>query len=279
MTVVELLPVHQFDPQEGNYWGYMTLNFFAPHQGYAVRDAVAEFREMVRAFHAAGIEVWLDVVYNHTCEGDRDRPDVFVPRHRQQQLLLARAGRAIPQRQRLRQHAAVRTRVPRAAGICAACGIGRNMRVDGFRFDLASVFARDAARPSANRGCPRMISEITALATSLDLRARGRGVGHRRVSAGSELSRADVAAVERPIPRRCARVRQRRCRQGRRVDAAVVRQRRFVSRRPRRRVPAVPERQLHHRARWLLSVRSGRLQPQAQRGQRPQQYATARTTT
>src|SRR5436190_7355223 len=64
VTVVELLPVHQFDPQEGNYWGYMTLNFFAPHHGYAVRDAIAEFREMVGAFHAAGIEVWLDVVYN-----------------------------------------------------------------------------------------------------------------------------------------------------------------------------------------------------------------------
>ena len=74
VTVVELLPVHQFDPQEGNYWGYMTLNFFAPHQGYAMHDAAAEFREMVRAFHAAGIEVWLDVVYNHTCEADRNGP-------------------------------------------------------------------------------------------------------------------------------------------------------------------------------------------------------------
>ena len=74
VTVVELMPVHQFDPQEGNYWGYMTLSFFAPHQGYAVRDAVAEFREMVRAFHEADIEVWLDVVYNHTCEGDETGP-------------------------------------------------------------------------------------------------------------------------------------------------------------------------------------------------------------
>jgi glycogen operon protein len=64
VTVVELLPVHQLDPQEGNYWGDMALNFFAPHQGYAVREAVAEFRAMVRAFHAAGIEVWLNVVYN-----------------------------------------------------------------------------------------------------------------------------------------------------------------------------------------------------------------------
>ena len=74
VTVVELMPVHQFDPQEGNYWGYMTLSFFAPHHGYAVCDAVAEFREMVRAFHRAGIEIWLDVVYNHTCEGDETGP-------------------------------------------------------------------------------------------------------------------------------------------------------------------------------------------------------------
>ena len=74
VTVVELLPVHQFDPQEGNYWGYMTLGFLTPHQGYAVRDAVIEFRQMVRAFHQAGMEVWLDVVYNHTAEGDETGP-------------------------------------------------------------------------------------------------------------------------------------------------------------------------------------------------------------
>jgi glycogen operon protein len=74
VTIVELMPVHQFDPQEGNYWGYMTLNFFAPHNGYAVRDGVDEFRAMVKAFHEAGIQVWLDVVYNHTCEADETGP-------------------------------------------------------------------------------------------------------------------------------------------------------------------------------------------------------------
>lgn len=74
VTVVELLPVHQFDPQEGNYWGYMTMNFFAPHHSYAIEDPVIEFRDMVAAMHAAGIEVWLDVVYNHTCEGDPSGP-------------------------------------------------------------------------------------------------------------------------------------------------------------------------------------------------------------
>ncbi len=78
ITAVELMPVHQCDPQEGSYWGYMTLNFFSPHQGYAAAttsEAIAEeFRNMVDAFHTAGIEVWLDVVYNHTSEGGYDGP-------------------------------------------------------------------------------------------------------------------------------------------------------------------------------------------------------------
>jgi glycogen operon protein len=76
ITAIELLPVHQFDPQEGNYWGYMTLNFFAPHAQYAndPDSAYEEFRMMVRALHAAGIEVLLDVVFNHTAEGDESGP-------------------------------------------------------------------------------------------------------------------------------------------------------------------------------------------------------------
>lgn len=76
ITAVELLPVHQFDPQEGNYWGYMTLNFFAPHSQYATDpdNAYEEFRIMVKALHAAGIEVLLDVVFNHTAEGDETGP-------------------------------------------------------------------------------------------------------------------------------------------------------------------------------------------------------------
>lgn len=76
VTIVELMPVHQFDTQEGDYWGYMTLNFFSPHQSYASNslNAVTEFRQMVKALHAANIEVVLDVVYNHTTEGDHLGP-------------------------------------------------------------------------------------------------------------------------------------------------------------------------------------------------------------
>jgi isoamylase len=70
------MPIHQFDPQENNYWGYMTLNFFFPNLRYGSSQdrPVAEFKEMVSALHAAGIEVILDVVYNHTAEADHTGP-------------------------------------------------------------------------------------------------------------------------------------------------------------------------------------------------------------
>jgi glycogen operon protein len=84
ITAVELLPVHQFVTESylierglTNYWGYNTIGFFAPHAAYAAagaRGAVAEFKAMVRACHAAGIEVLLDVVYNHTAEGNHLGP-------------------------------------------------------------------------------------------------------------------------------------------------------------------------------------------------------------
>ena len=84
VTAVELLPVHQFVHdaqlvQRGlrNYWGYQSIGYFAPHNGYAAADGggqVDEFRRMVRALHAAGLEVILDVVFNHTAEGDQWGP-------------------------------------------------------------------------------------------------------------------------------------------------------------------------------------------------------------
>src|SRR5208282_4790560 len=78
ITVVELMPIFQRDPHEGDYWGYMPLNFFAPHAQCAssVDDdgQHLEFKNMVKAFHKAGIAIVLDVVYNHTCEGDHLGP-------------------------------------------------------------------------------------------------------------------------------------------------------------------------------------------------------------
>lgn len=85
VTAVELMPVHQFvndphlvDKGLSNYWGYNTIGFFAPHNGYAAfgtrGEQVMEFKSMVKALHEAGIEVILDVVYNHTAEGNHLGP-------------------------------------------------------------------------------------------------------------------------------------------------------------------------------------------------------------
>ncbi|MGZ8802262.1 MAG: glycogen debranching protein GlgX, partial [Mycobacterium sp.] len=87
VTAIELMPVHQFlhdhrlrQLELQNYWGYNTFGFFAPHYQYAANKhaggAVAEFKTMVRAFHEAGIEVILDVVYNHTAEGNHLGPTI-----------------------------------------------------------------------------------------------------------------------------------------------------------------------------------------------------------
>lgn len=83
ITTVELLPVHSFINEHFlekrdlvNYWGYNTLNFFTPHRGYLSSDDDHEFKAMVAAFHEAGIEVILDVVYNHTAEGSHLGPNL-----------------------------------------------------------------------------------------------------------------------------------------------------------------------------------------------------------
>lgn len=78
ITAVELMPIMQFDETENNFWGYNTIGFFAPHSGYCVSVEEAkqlnEFRDMVKEFHRNGMEVILDVVYNHTREGNETGP-------------------------------------------------------------------------------------------------------------------------------------------------------------------------------------------------------------
>ncbi len=89
VTAVELLPVHHFVSEPAvaarglcNYWGYNTLGFFAPHAAYSSAgdrgQQVTEFKAMVKAFHDAGIEVLLDVVYNHTAEAGSDGPTLSL---------------------------------------------------------------------------------------------------------------------------------------------------------------------------------------------------------
>jgi glycogen operon protein len=218
VTVVELLPVHQFDPQEGNYWGSTTLSFFAAHRGYAVRDAVAEFREMVKAFHAAGIEVWLDVVYNHTCEGGDNGPTYSCRgMDNRSYYLLDETGQ-------YRNdsgcgnvlhcaHPSVRVLVLRRLRHWA-----QSMGVDGYRFDLASVFARNEDG-SVNLDSPPLIAEISALAALLDVRVVAEAWDIGAYFVGEKFPRPDMAAVEWTVPRRRAVVR---CERAGRFRAGVA---------------------------------------------------------
>ncbi len=164
ITAVEFLPVMQQDPQEGSYWGYMPLNFFSPHHEYASADkpfgALKEFRVMVKALHAAGIEVLLDVVYNHTAEGNEVGPAYSFRGIDNTTYYLLDDDRG-------------RYRNDTGTGNTLNCGnpyvrkmildsmrFWRNeMRVDGFRFDLASIFTRNH-NGSINLKDPPVIAEI-----------------------------------------------------------------------------------------------------------------------
>ena len=164
ITAVELLPIMQQDPQEGSYWGYMPLNFFSPHHAYSSANkpfgALKEFRIMVKALHAAGIEVLLDVVYNHTAEGNEDGPDYSFRGIDNTTYYLLDEDRG-------------RYRNDTGTGNTLNCGnpcvrkmildsmrFWRNeMRVDGFRFDLASIFTRHNDG-SINLKDPPVIAEI-----------------------------------------------------------------------------------------------------------------------
>jgi len=149
ITVVELMPVFQRDPHEGDYWGYMPLNFFSPHAQYASTrgddEQHLEFRRMVKALHKAGIAVVLDVVYNHTCEGDHRGPTYslkgfdpgyYMPSSDPQcpYANYSGTGNTLNFSQ-----AHVRKIVLDSLRYWKD-----EMHVDGFRFDLASVFSRNA---------------------------------------------------------------------------------------------------------------------------------------
>ena len=166
VTSVELLPIQAFVSETHllsrgltNYWGYNTIGFFAPHAAYSAGGhPVPEFKAMVRALHAAGIEVILDVVYNHTAEGGEDGPTLSL------------RGLDNAAYYRLAADDAATT------ATCTGCGNTLNlasapalqlvldslrywaseMHVDGFRFDLASSLTprqRLPSRPSARTRC------------------------------------------------------------------------------------------------------------------------------
>jgi len=155
VTAVELMPVHEFPstaipPLEGrgNYWGYDPIAFFAPHRGYAAGTEpgcqVREFKEMVRALHAAGIEVILDVVFNHTAEGNELGPTLsFKGLENRVYYMLADGG------SRYRNYSGCGNTVngnhPIVRELIFLClrHWVHDFHIDGFRFDLASILSRD----------------------------------------------------------------------------------------------------------------------------------------
>jgi isoamylase len=155
ITAVELLPVFQFDPQDCppgkvNYWGYAPVSFFAPHQAYSSRrdplGPVDEFRDMVKALHREGLEVILDVVFNHTAEGDHSGP-TFGLRGLDNSIYYlleidpARYANFSGTGNTLNaNHPIVRRLIVDSLRYWV-----ETMHVDGFRFDLASILARDSS--------------------------------------------------------------------------------------------------------------------------------------
>lgn len=165
ITAVELMPVFQFDPDDGNYWGYMPLNFFAPHHAYAT-DPVAchqhdEFRTMVKALHAAGIEVILDVVYNHTCEGDHHGPMYSWKGIDSSMAYMMTGNIDAPYANYSGTGNTLHTanRAIRRMIVDSLRFWDKHMHVDGFRFDLASVFTRNSDG-SINLDDPPIVIEI-----------------------------------------------------------------------------------------------------------------------
>ena len=156
VSAVELLPVHHFvsehsliDLDLANYWGYASIGYLAPHGGYSASgdrgQQVTEFKGMVKALHSAGIEVILDVVYNHTCEGGTLGPTLSFrgidnhsyyrvdPSNRRHYIDYTGTGNSLNVR-----HPAVLTLIMDSLRYWVT-----EMHVDGFRFDLASALARE----------------------------------------------------------------------------------------------------------------------------------------
>ena len=197
VTAVELLPVQHFindgflvDKGLINYWGYNTLGYFAPHATYAAGGTtgaqVAEFRQMVKNLHAAGLEVILDVVYNHTGEGNHMGPTLcfrgidnaayyrLLPTDRRFYTDYTGTGNTLNM-----QHAQVLQLLMDSLRYWV-----EEMHVDGFRFDLASTLAREeheVSRLSAFFDCIHqdpVISRVKLIAEPWDVGDGGYQVGN-----------------------------------------------------------------------------------------------------
>ena len=175
ITAVELLPVFSFDASDApqgrtNYWGYSPVSFFSVHTAYSsdksLMGPVNEFRDMVKAFHRAGIEVLLDVVYNHTAEGSRSGPTQSLRGFHSGTYYLydgerfsnySGTGNSLNA-----SHSVTRRLIQDSLRFWV-----EEMHVDGFRFDLASILTRDVwGRPQDNPHTIYSIETDPVLATT-----------------------------------------------------------------------------------------------------------------
>ncbi len=155
ITAVELLPVFAFDaqacpPGRVNYWGYQPVAYFAPHPAYSSQQdplgPINEFRDMVKALHRAGIEVILDVVYNHTAEGNQDGPTIsFRGIDNPSYYILEQGGERYSDYSGCGNTLNANHPVVRRMIVDSLRYWVTEMHVDGFRFDLASILSRDSA--------------------------------------------------------------------------------------------------------------------------------------
>ena len=194
VTAVQLLPLHAFVDerrlvQHGlrNYWGYNSIGFFAPEPRYSASGTLGEFKTMVKKLHAAGLEVILDVVYNHTAEGDQSGPTLSFrgidnliyyrldPAHPRRYLNLAGTGNSFNS-----SHRVVLALIMDSLRYWV-----QEMHVDGFRFDLASTLARSGTHAfdrngaflSAVRQDP-VISQVKLIAEPWDVAEGGYQLGN-----------------------------------------------------------------------------------------------------
>ncbi len=211
VTAVELMPVHEF-PIRGvhgekdnrpNYWGYDPLAFFAPHRGYASNGQpggqVAEFKQMVKALHQAGIEVILDVVFNHTCEGNELGPVLsFKGLENRVYYLLANGGSRYANYSGCGNtvngnHPIVREMI----FYCLRHWV-HNYHIDGFRFDLASILSRDRyGHLMPNPPLIEMIAEDPMLADTKIIAEAWDAAGAYQVGTFGDLQSPDSHAATR----------------------------------------------------------------------------------
>jgi isoamylase len=193
VTAVELLPIHTFVDdrrlvQAGlrNYWGYNSIGFFAPDMRYSATGTLGEFKTMVKTLHAAGIEVILDVVYNHTGEGDHRGPTLCF--RGIDNALYYRLKADNPHLYLDWTGTGNTLDVSQPAVLQLVLDSLRywvnEMHVDGFRFDLATTLARDAAGHFDPRGAflsaarqDPVLAQVKLIAEPWDLGPGGYRVG------------------------------------------------------------------------------------------------------